>query len=93
MLERLQNSTSVYNTDDWSKDRKRNEKILKGMCVYPHILGKNSKKKSIPKTRANHRSIDVGNFSEGLKLPNTRSKSVDRYKMTKKKKKPQKEAS
>jgi len=46
---RLQNKKPTYDIVGWEFDRKKNEKIIKNISTYPHIIGKRNK--SVPKRR------------------------------------------
>ena len=46
---RLQNKKPTYDIVGWAFDRKKNEKIIKNISTYPHIIGKRNK--SVPKRR------------------------------------------
>ena len=64
ILSRLQKRSSTYDSSNWAQDRKRNEKILSKICLYPPILGKKSHR-----TKSTGRSGEAKSFTAGLKLP------------------------
>lgn len=49
LLRRLQNKKPTYDIVRWANDRRKNEKIIKNISTYPHIIGKRNQ--SVPKKR------------------------------------------
>jgi hypothetical protein len=71
LLKRLQSKRSDYSVSKWENERKNKEKILKNICIHPHVLG--DRHKSVPKRRLVNIKHSANNthahFTKGFRIP------------------------